>query len=45
VRLQSWQQIGAFFEANAAVLRDPRRVAAAARGEEKLVIPAQAPLR
>jgi len=39
VRLQNWQQIGEFFEANAALLSDPRRIAAAARGEETLILP------
>jgi len=39
VRLQSWAQIGEFFAANAAVLSDPDRVSAAARGEEELILP------
>jgi len=40
VRFQSWDQIGAFFRDNRAVLQDPRRLRAAVRGEEELVIPA-----
>jgi hypothetical protein len=37
IRLQSRDQVGAFFRDNRELLQDPRRVQAAARGEEALV--------
>ena len=45
IRLQNWEQVGAFFRDNRELLRDPERVQAAARGEEELVIPGMEVMR
>jgi hypothetical protein len=38
LRFQNWDQIGAFFDENRAVLADPRRLRGAMHGKEELVV-------
>ena len=39
IELESWEQVGRFFDRNRALLNDPERLRAASRGEEMVVVP------